>query len=36
MSGAITRGFQPCCPASSLSLMPSCLAAVALRRSPGV
>lgn len=30
MSGAISRGFQPCCLASSLSLLPSCLTALAV------
>ena len=30
MSGAISRGFQPCCLAFSLSLMPICFAALAV------
>lgn len=30
MSGAISRGLQPCCLAFSLSLMPFCLAALAV------
>ena len=30
MSGAISRGFQPCCLAFSLSLMPVCLAGLAV------
>ena len=30
MSGAISRGLQPCCLAFSLSLMPYCLAALAV------
>ena len=30
MSGAISRGLQPCCLAFSLSLMPLCLAALAV------
>ena len=30
MSGAISRGLQPCCLAFSLSLMPICLAALAV------
>ena len=34
MSGAISRGFQPCCLAFSLSLMPICLAALAVATAP--
>lgn len=30
MSGALSRGLQPCCLAFSLSLMPFCLAALAV------